>query len=90
MYFREYATGTVINFNLRDVVCPDFEQVIDKITKCLELSGRIVFMSDSGEKRDHYAVVQVDGVMSPLIVPIDNIKSCDSLSEDSRVDAARD
>jgi len=90
MFFPEFATGNVINFSLESVVCPDFKEVVEKITRCLEISGRIIFLSDAGEKRDHFAVVQVDGVMSPLIVPVDSIKSCSSVSYDDRADAARD
>lgn len=90
MFFPEFAAGNVINFSLESVVCPDFTQIVDKITRCLEISGRIIFLSDAGEKADHFAVVQVDGVMSPLIVPVDCIKSCSSASYDDRADAARD
>lgn len=90
MYLPDYTAGSLIHFDLESVVCPDFTQVVDKITKCLEISGRIIFLSDAGEKRDHFAVVQVEGVMSPLIVPVDSIKSCSSVSYDEGADAARD
>jgi hypothetical protein len=73
MYWSNLQAGSEIRFRLSDVACPDQGQVFERLTGDLEVSGRVVFISDSGDKRDHYAVVEVDGVLSPLIVPIETV-----------------
>jgi len=55
-------------------VCPERDQVTDLFTDGLELTGKIVYLSDAGEKRDYYAIVEVGGVETPLIVPVDQLE----------------
>jgi hypothetical protein len=57
------------SFRLADVLCPDLQQVLRQITAQMKISGEVVFMSDQGDRPDRFAIVNVEGVLSPLIVP---------------------
>ena len=73
MFWPEVEPGSQVRFKLADVVCPELDQVIDKLTENLEVTGRVAFLSDSGNEKDRFAIVEVNGVMCPLIVPVDEI-----------------
>ncbi|HEY3242362.1 MAG TPA: hypothetical protein VGM03_03340 [Phycisphaerae bacterium] len=62
-------------FTLGDVVCPTALTVLQQIGPDLVVAGRITCFSDSGERRDHFAVVQVEGVFTPLIVPVSKLRT---------------
>ena len=89
MRFAELAAGTNVRFKMADVVCPDPSEIIAKMTDGLRLTGRVVLLSDAGEKRNYFAVVEVAGVMCPLVVPVEQIETFDTLSGDD-VFMARD
>jgi len=82
MFFTDVRSGSLVRFQLSSIVCPDREQVLARITNRLNLTGKVVQLSDAGEKSDYYAIIQVGGVMSPLIVPVDQVELCHSSSED--------
>ena len=89
MYWPEVGPGSQVRFKLADVVCPEPEQVIDKLTETLEVTGKVVFLSDSGEEKDQFAIVEVNGVMCPLIVPVDEIGMFGPDTEGAPVRTAR-
>jgi hypothetical protein len=62
-------------FRLSDVLCPDRTQVLNQLTPELEVSGEVLFMSDRGEQPDRFAIVSVEGILSPLIVPTENLRA---------------
>lgn len=68
-----FESGTVVSFRLAGATCPEPEQIVEKITDDLELTGRILYLSDSGDRKDDYAVIEVDGIVSPIIVPTERI-----------------
>ncbi len=74
-------SGTKVAFNLGEVVCPDIEQVLSQVTRDLEVSGEVAFFSDYGDKKQHFAIVDVNGVLSPLIVPVAQLRSVDEAEE---------
>ena len=74
MYFTEFGTGTQVRFPLSRIVCPERDQVSEFFTDGLKLTGKIVYLSDAGERRDYYAIVEVGGVGTPLIVPVDQLE----------------
>jgi hypothetical protein len=41
----------------------------------LEVSGEVMFMSDRGDQPDRFAIVSVEGILSPLIVPTEHLRS---------------
>jgi hypothetical protein len=57
-------------FRLCDVVAPEQQQVLAQLTGGVELSGEVVFFSDHGHEKNHFAIVDVQGLESPLIVPV--------------------
>jgi len=82
MYSTEMKSGTQVRFKLSSVVCPDRQQIVENITNHLNLTGKVVQLSDAGEKQDFYAIVYVDGINNPLIVPTGEIEICSSPPED--------
>ena len=67
------------SFRLADVLCPDPSQVLDQMTPELKVDGEVVFMSDRGGQPDHFAIVSVEGILSPLIVPTESLRSSDEV-----------
>jgi len=72
----EVTSGSTVRFKLLSVVCPEIKRVFEKVTHSLELTGKVVSLSDGGEQKNHFAIVEVGGIMSPLIVPVDEVKLC--------------
>lgn len=66
--------GRQYSFRLRDVICPDREQTMSQITPELEVTGRVVFLSDHGSEPERFAVLEVTGLMSPLVVPVEMLQ----------------
>ena len=67
-------SGTRVRFALSRVMCPELEGVCKRIDSKLEVEGRIVFLSDYGSLRQHFAIVQVEGIHVPLIVPVADLQ----------------
>jgi hypothetical protein len=75
-----------VSFQIKDIYVPDPAQILlelhgnEVLQILLELhgddvlKGRIIDLSDSGQLRDAFAVVEVEGVSRPLVVPMDRIK----------------
>jgi len=77
MYFKQLESGTPVRFQLSKAVCPAFYQILENMAECLEVTGRVVYLSDAGEKKDFYAVVEVCGLETPLIIPVDQLLRSD-------------
>ena len=74
MLFRGLEAGSTVHFRLADAVCPRPDEVIECVSANLEVAGNVLYLSDAGERKDYYAIVEVRGIMSPIIVPIDQLK----------------
>lgn len=61
-------------FRLRDVICPEPREALERITPDLEVAGQIVFLSDQGEETNRFAIMEVQGIHSPLIVPVECLR----------------
>ena len=61
--------GQKVRFKLRDVHLPTVEDVLNRMTSETELQGSITLLSNEGAKKGSYAVVEVKGVLTPVIVP---------------------
>jgi hypothetical protein len=70
LHSYKVGTGTTVRFRLRDVVCPDLDRLISNIGPELALQGEIVFLSDHGDERDHFAIIELEGMSAPVIVPL--------------------
>lgn len=67
--------GRWYRFRLTDVICPDYHQAQQQITADLEVAGEVVFLSDHGLNPDRFAIIEVAGIQSPLVVPIDRLQT---------------
>jgi len=74
MYYPEIVSGALVRFKVTNVVCPDAEIILGKTTGCLEVTGRVVLLSDAGKEKNYYAVVEVNGIATPLIVPVNQVE----------------
>ena len=74
MYYPEIVSGAIVRFKVANVVCPDSETILGKTTGCLEVTGRVVLLSDAGKEKNFYAVVEVNGIATPLIVPVNQVE----------------
>lgn len=62
-----------VSFRIRDVFIPDPRGVLLQLYGGDLLQGRVLDLSDGGARREAYAVVSVESVEGPLIVPVDRI-----------------
>jgi len=63
-----------VNFRIRDVYVPDPEILIFDLHADDVLHGKIVDTSDSGDERDTFAVIQVQGIKPLVIVPVKSLR----------------
>ncbi len=83
--------GESVRFALGEIICPGFDELCRQIGSDLEIEGQVVFLSDFGKLRGHFAIVQVKGIHVPLIVPVENLRLNDtSLSEPGRMPVDKD
>ena len=61
--------GQKVRFKLRDVHLPTIEDVLNRMTSETELQGSITLLSNEGARKGSFAVVEVKGVLTPVIVP---------------------
>ena len=66
--------GTEVAFRIREALCPTAVEVADQITPELEIRGQVVFLSDAGTAKDHFAIVEVEGLTMPVIVPVSKVR----------------
>ena len=81
MFFQQLEPGAKVRFQLSNAVCPEKEDILESITEELKVSGEVLYLSDSGTNRGQYAIVDVAGIMAPIIVPIDNIEKFAAAAE---------
>jgi hypothetical protein len=63
-----------VHFHIQDVCVPhDWRQILAELHGQDLLQGRVVDLSDSGAERGAFAVVEVDGLKSPVVVPVAKI-----------------
>ncbi len=78
---REVTSGSPVSFKLSDAICPSVEQALRQMTPDVELCGEVVFFSDHGEERAHFAIISAAGIDTPLIVPVSRLELMESRSE---------
>lgn len=67
-------TGTIASFTVGDVACPDAMQVLRQTGPELAVSGKVVYLSDWGDQKNYFAIVDVGGIHAPLIVPVNCLR----------------
>jgi len=68
------TNGRTVFFTLRDVICPDLIALFEHIGPELVVSGQVACLSDSGQEKDHFAIVDIEGIYTPLIVPVAQLR----------------
>jgi hypothetical protein len=66
-------SGTRVSFRREVVVCPGPDRIGRAPAGTDELTGDVVLVSDYGEHKNYFAIVSVDGIDAPLIVPVQEI-----------------
>ena len=67
-------TGRSVRFAMGKVICPGLDELCEQISSDLEVEGQVVFLSDYGKIRGHFAIIQVKGIHVPLIVPVESLE----------------
>ena len=67
-------SGTRVRFALSRVMCPELDEICKQIDSGLKVEGRVVFLSDYGDLKQHFAIVQVEGIHVPVVVPVDDLQ----------------
>ncbi len=67
--------GQRVQFKLADIHLPAIEEVLNRMTEDTELQGTITLMSDKGDLKTAFAVIEVKGILMPIIVPAACVKS---------------
>lgn len=62
-----------VRFRVRDVYLPDPAALLTDLYGHELLNGRVIDMSDSGTEGGVFAVVEVEGIRQPVIVPVQRI-----------------
>jgi hypothetical protein len=62
-----------VNFQIRHVHIPDACEVLMELRGNDLLQGEVVDVTQNGGGKGWFAVVHVDGLKTPLIVPVDQI-----------------
>lgn len=62
-----------VTFKVSDVYIPPPEMLLRELHGNDRLEGRVIDLSDSGIEKDTFAIVEVDGLKRPVIVPVARI-----------------
>jgi hypothetical protein len=62
-----------VSFRIRDVYVPEPAQILVELHGQDLLCGQVVELSDRGFDKDAFAVVEVRGLRTPVVVPVAKI-----------------
>jgi hypothetical protein len=62
-----------VQFKIRDIYHPDPTKVLMDLHGDDFLTGTVVDLSDSGLLKDAFALIGVEGIEEPVIVPVERI-----------------
>jgi len=71
---QEFDSGTWAVFSLADIACPSPLNIVSEIGPELTVRGQIAYFSDCGDESDHFAVIRVEGIYAPVIVPVARLR----------------
>jgi hypothetical protein len=66
--------GQLVQFKLADVHLPSLEEVLNRMTEDTELRGVVTLLSDPANRESAYAVIEVQGILTPIIVPLGRLQ----------------
>ena len=67
--------GALVAFRIRDVFFPDAPEALRRLTGEVQVCGRLLFFSDAGRDHERFAVVEVEGMTSPVVVAVDRLQA---------------
>ena len=70
---RDYVKNRHVEFHIQDVYYPDKTAVLEELHGKDLLQGRVV-ETTKGPKGEMYAVIEVEGLGQPVIVPVRCVK----------------
>jgi hypothetical protein len=62
-----------VSFHISDIYVPEPAEILEEMHGQDLLHGRIIDLSDSGAQRQAYAVVEVEALNRPVVVPVAKI-----------------
>ena len=62
-----------VQFRLGDIFMPDAATVIYNLHRNDLLLGRVIEISDGGDRENAFVVVEVEGISQRMVVPVDRI-----------------
>jgi hypothetical protein len=68
---------------LGDAICPGFGQVVSAVGPDVRVFGEVAFFSDRGEDSNHFAIITVEGVSTPLVVPVGKLEPLADAPDDA-------
>ena len=74
MYNHRVRSGSCVSFRLGDAMCPGFGQIASQLSPDVRVCGEVAFFSDNGRDKGHFAIITVEGIATPLIVPVAKIE----------------
>jgi hypothetical protein len=66
---------TLVSFPIREIYLPNAEEVLLELHGNDLLQGRIIDYSDGGARDRTYAVISVEGLPHPVIVPVEILRN---------------
>ena len=67
-------SGSSVLFRIGDAICPDSAKVLRQMSPDAKICGEIVFFSDRGDERAHFAIISAVGIDTPLVVPVTRLE----------------
>jgi hypothetical protein len=64
------APGDEVCFHLADMHSPGVEEALNRLTHQAQLVGKVIFLSDAGERKGQFAIIEAEGVLIPIIVAV--------------------
>ncbi len=62
-----------VEFKYCDIYLPDPQQLLFDLYGNNKIRGKVADLSDDGKNKETFAVILVDGLAQPVIVPIDRL-----------------
>ena len=62
-----------VNFRICDAYIPEPVQIIMELHGTDRLQGKVIDVSDGGNENERFAVVEVEGLSQPVVVPMKHV-----------------
>jgi hypothetical protein len=70
---EQQLRNRLVHFRIRDIYIPNPEEILHTMHGNDLLQGNVLELSDHSRESEEFAIVQVDGLDQPLIVPVERI-----------------